>query len=158
MILNGCCILNYCEQEQEIADDNPLFACPSCHTTSSRSDFTAEVHRRRSLPASNPFHIRRLEKYANNHQQHNNQHQTVYSVKLVNCACLLLAALIGYDAAEVGDFLLVRVRASSPDEAKAKAVTERLHNPQLKHATGFVAESATPIPSRNGRPLSRNFK
>lgn len=158
--------------------------CPSCNTIHHAATFIHEVERRRKLPHNNPYHINRLERYTQQHTQQHTQHQDhgdehaaneqqVYSVKLHNIGFACLVAVLQCDSEKcrkladtnAGDILCVRVRAESPQQAMQLAVKERFgsgdYGPTMygtfRNECNYIAVSAVAIPSRNGRPLSRNF-
>lgn len=151
--------------------------CPSCNTIHHAATFIHEVECRRKLPHNNPYHINRLERYTQqhtHHQDHSDEHAAqVYSVKLHNIGFACLVTVLEADPnkcreladTNAGDILCVRVRATSPEHAMQLAIKERFgsgdYGPTMygtfRNECNYIAVSAVAIPSRNGRPLSRNF-
>lgn len=156
--------------------------CPSCNTIHHAATFIHEVERRRKLPHHNPYHINRLERYTEQRPENSTQHHKhdtqVYSVKLHNIGFACLVAVLGSEAADgvalqakeladtnAGDILCVRVRATSPEHAMQLAIKERFGSGDsgptmygtFRNECNYIPVSAVTIPSRNGRPLSRNF-
>lgn len=168
---------------QCVVPEYTALQCPSCNTIHHAATFIHEVERRRKLPHHNPYHINRLERYTQytpNQQQNqdrNDEHeehtQQVYSVKLHNIGFACLVAVLEADPNKrheladknAGDILCVRVRATSPEHAMQLAIKERFgsgdYGPTMygtfRNECNYIAVSAVAIPSRNGRPLSRNF-
>lgn len=148
--------------------------CPSCNTIHHAATFIHEVERRRKLPHHNPYHINRLERYTEQRPENSTQHHKhdtqVYSVKLHNIGFACLVAVLEADPKELadtnaGDILCVRVRAESPQQAMQLAIKERFgsgdYGPTMygtfRNECNYIPVSVVAIPSRNGRPLSRNF-